>query len=132
MGQFLTTVTAPPQVFLASDARRTLTTAHVLNGFVGGEVVPVEQMYTFGVDVLAAAVITTIADLALEGIRSLAVVGHNSAVSDLIVELSHRSHTPSLPTLGMAELTFTGEWNRLFDQSPMPVQQIVKPSSITR
>ena len=129
MGQFLSSVSAPPEIFVTSDARRTYTTAHFLNAFVRGEVVPIEQMYTFDGDILASAVLNVSAILPLEGVNSLAVVGHNSAVSDLVVELSHRSDLPTLPTLGMAELVFNGQWDTLFDQTPLSLRQLVKPSA---
>ncbi len=132
MGQFLATVQAPPAIFVTSDARRTYTTAHFLNAFVRGEVLPMEEMYTFDGDVLASALLDVTANLSLSGVHSLAVVGHNSAVSDLVIELSHRSDVPMLPTLGMAELVFNGKWDSLFDQTPISLEQIVKPSSKTK
>ena len=132
MGQFLSTVSAPPEIFVTSDARRTYTTAHFLNAFVRGEVVPIEEMYTFDGDVLASAILNVTENLSLNDVNSLAVVGHNSAVSDLVIELSHRSDAPTLPTLGMAELVFNGKWNSLFDQTPISLEQIVKPSLQTK
>lgn len=107
-------------------------TAHFLNAFVRGEVVPIEEMYTFDGDVLASALLNVTANLSLKGIHSLAVVGHNSAVSDLVIKLSHRADVPMLPTLGMVELVFNGKWDSLFDRTPISLEQIVKPSSETK
>ena len=129
IGQFLTSVSAPPEIFVTSDARRTFTTAHFLNAFVRGKVVPITEMYTFDGDVLASAVLKVTENVSLADVISLAVVGHNSAVSDLAVELSHRSDLPTLPTLGMAELVFNGQWEDLLDQTPLTLRQIVKPSA---
>ena len=129
MGQFLSSVSAPPEIFVTSDARRTYTTAHFLNAFVRGEVVSLEEMYTFDGDVLASALLNVTTNLSLNAVNSVAVVGHNSAVSDLVVELSHRTDAPTLPTLGMAELVFNGKWEDLLDRIPISLEQIVKPSS---
>lgn len=127
MGQFLSTVSEPPRVFLTSDARRTYTTAHVLNGFVGGEVVPIRDMYTYDVDVLAPVIATIIEEIDLDQQKSIAVVGHNSAISDLVSELTHKSSSSSLPTLGMAELVFSGPWNDLWNSSPIALHRIETP-----
>ena len=132
MGQFLSTVSQPPTIFLTSDARRTYTTAHVLNAFVGDEVVPVGDMYTYDVDVLASAVETVMEKFGLDGVNGLAVVGHNSAISDLVAELTHKSSTPSLPTLGMAELVFNGEWNELWQRVPISLRRLETPSARTK
>lgn len=131
MGQFLSTVAKPPNVFLTSDARRTYTTAHVLNGFVGGEVVPVGDMYTYDVDVLAPVVATVVQKLDLDQVYSIAVVGHNSAISDLVSELTHDSSTASLPTLGIAELILQGPWDDLWGGSPLSLQTMKAPSAKT-
>ncbi|MCY3859791.1 MAG: histidine phosphatase family protein [Gammaproteobacteria bacterium] len=132
MGQFLSTVAEPPTVFLTSDARRTYTTAHVLNAFVGEEVVPVGDMYTYDVDVLASSVATIIEKLDLDAVNNLAVVGHNSAISDLIAALTLDSSTPSLPTLGMAELVFRGSWHDVWDSSPISLHRIETPKAKTK
>ena len=131
MGHLLATVTEPPSVFLTSDARRAYTTAHFLNAFVGGEVVPVGDMYTYDVDVLAPVVATIIEKLDLERVASLAIVGHNSAISDLVGELSHDSSAPSLPTLGMAGLAFTGSWNELWKSAPISLKRVETPRAKT-
>ena len=129
MGQFLSTVSEPPRVFLTSDATRTYTTAHVLNGFVGGEVVPFRGMYTYDVDVLAPVVATVIEEIDPDRLNSIAVVGHNSAISDLVSELTHNSSSSSLPTLGMAELVFSGPWNDLWNNAPIALHRIETPSA---
>ncbi|MCY4130248.1 MAG: histidine phosphatase family protein [Gammaproteobacteria bacterium] len=129
MGQLLSTVSGPPRVFLTSDARRTYTTAHVLNGFVGGEVVPVRDMYTYDVDVLVPVVATLIKEIDSDRLNSIAVVGHNSAISDLVSELTHDSSSASLPTLGMAELVFSGPWNDLWKRSPISLHRVETPSA---
>lgn len=129
MGQLLSTVSKPPRVFLTSDARRSYTTAHVLNGFVGGEVVPVRDMYTYDVDVLAPVVGTVIAEMDLNRINSIAVVGHNSAISDLVSEITHDSGSPSLPTLGMVELVFSGLWSDIWNSTPISLHRVETPSA---
>lgn len=132
VGQFLTTVSDPPSVFVTSDARRTYTTAHVLNGFVGGEVVSVRDMYTFDVDELAPAVEAVIPKLNLDSTVSLAIVGHNSAISSLVADLTGNLSTPSLPTLGVAELIFEGDWHDLLGDRSLTLEQLIKPSAKTK
>lgn len=132
MGQFLTTVSDPPKLFLTSDARRTYTTAHVLNAFVGDEVLPNRDMYTYDVNVLAPVLTTIIEQLDLKSNTSLAVVGHNSAISDLVALLMDDSKAPSLPTLGIAELVFKGSWNDLWDASPISLRRLETPSAKTK
>lgn len=132
IGQFLTTVSEPPTVFVTSDARRTFTTAHVLNGFVRGEVVPVGDMYTYDVDVLAPVVAFEISKLKRNSVTSLAIVGHNSAISDLVADLTGNSSLSSLPTLGIAELVFEGDWGDLFGDHSVSLRQLVKPSARTK
>ena len=129
MGQLLTSVSDPPTVFLTSDARRAYTTAHFLNGFVRGEVVPVGDIYTYDVSVLASVLATVIGKLGLESVTSLAVVGHNSAISDLVAELTHDSSAQSLPTLGIAELTFKGSWADIWNNVPISLQRLETPSA---
>lgn len=132
IGQFLTKVSEPPSVFITSDARRTYTTAHILNAFVGGEVVPVGDMYTYDVDVLAPVVAAVIPKLGLDRVISLAIVGHNTAISDLVADLTGHSNASSLPTLGIAELVFEGDWGDLFGDRPVSLKQLVKPSAKTK
>lgn len=132
MGSLLATQSNPPSVFLTSDARRTYTTAHFLNAFVRGEVTPSGEMYTYDVEVLASAVGTAMDDLDLVGVDSVAVVGHNSAISDLIALLTRDSSTPSLSTLGMAELVFNGDWDDLWSVADVTLRLLVKPSGNTK
>ncbi len=89
-------------------------------------------MYTYDVEVLARAVGTAMDDVDRVGVDSVAVVGHNSAISDLIALLTRDSSTPSLSTLGMAELVFNGDWDDLWSVAHVALRQLVKPSGNTK
>ena len=89
-------------------------------------------MYTYDVEVLAREVGTAMDELDLGGVDSVGVVGHNSAISDLITLLTRDSSTPSLSTLGMAELVFNGEWDDLWSVAQVTLRQLVKPSGNTK
>ena len=129
MGQFLTSVDDPPQVFLSSDASRALTTAHILNAFQGGKVFAASSLYVYDVAELAAAIVASVERFALCEVDSLAVVGHNNAVSDLLAQLAHNRTIEPLPTLGLAELTFDGEWDEIPFDVQMEIVQRVSPSA---
>ncbi|MYD43010.1 MAG: hypothetical protein F4W90_03855 [Gammaproteobacteria bacterium] len=129
MGRFLETLDFPPAIFLASDARRTQTTAHVLSAFVAGKVSTFRAMYTFGVNSLWQAVGDVILSGILDTEHSVAVVGHNSAVSDLGVELACHHDAGSLPTLGMVELTFAGNWDALLKGERVSLAQRLEPQA---
>lgn len=129
MGNALTAAESPPELFLTSDARRALTTAHVLNGFVGGRVREVSAMYTFSVETLWRVAREAMESSSLQSAPSLALVGHNGAISDLGVELTGDYNAGSLPTLGMVELTFDGAWTELFANARVKLQQRIEPNS---
>ena len=113
-GQALAAELEPPRVFLTSPARRALTTAQILSAFVNGSVETVNAMYTFDLHTLFSALSDEICDLTNHDVNSLAVVGHNGAISNLISELTHGMDAPLLPTLGIAHLSFEAEWDELF------------------
>ncbi len=128
MGQYLLTHTRPPQLFLTSDARRALTTAHILSAFVRGKVIDVADMYTFDSDQLASVAMASISRVVPDDVDSLALVGHNGAISHIASTLTRGSASISLPTLGIAELAFEGVWGDLFGSANVSLHQSMRPS----
>ena len=113
MGAWLAGVDHPPSHFLCSSSERTTTTAHILNAYLGGVVFRSDAMYTFSLSTLLEAFYEEILVNSVEEISSLAIVGHNYAISDLLAYLSGFRGSKSLSTLGLAELEFTGNWRDL-------------------
>ena len=110
MGGLLTSVKPVPEVFFSSTATRAKTTAHILSAFVGGTVLLDDDLYTYDTEVLLQALLLQLHQRDLDDVRSVAVVAHNHAISDLVAELTHDRTTITLPTLGMAELAFEADW----------------------
>lgn len=131
MGQFLAANEFRPSVFLSSSARRTETTAMILNAHVRGTVYLDEDMYTFDTESLLRALLLQIHQHDFDDVQSLAVVGHNHAISDLVGYLTQYRQTISLPTLGMAELVFKGDWAEVIS-SPCKLVQSRNPTSKKR
>ena len=113
IGHDLASRSNPPKIFLASDAKRALTTAQRMNDYLKVDVIPVANMYTFDVDLLEDAIFEAIEANELSACDCIAVVGHNSAVSDLLARLTKDQSTKSLPTCGVACVSFEGQWQDL-------------------
>ena len=127
MGSWLAGVDMPPSLFIASSAERTMTTAHILNAFAGGVVVPDDRMYTFSAQPLLEAVMDQVSDRSLSRIDSIAVVGHNNGISELVALLTDKRNVKSLTTLGISELEFSGSWSDLAKRQSKLIRR-VKPS----
>ena len=123
MGQRMAELALPPQLFLSSSARRAYTSAHILCAFVQGRVISLDDLYTFDVDALELCVAQLTELEELTNVTSLALVGHNSAMSDLAEDLVQDRSSRTLSTLGMVELAFTGNWQDLFSSDVSLRQQ---------
>lgn len=113
IGQDVATQTNAPKIFLASDAKRALTTAQRMNVYLKVDVIPIASMYTFDVDLLEGAIFEAMETNELSECDCIAVVGHNSAVSDFLARLTKDQSTKSLPTCGVACVSFEGQWQDL-------------------
>ena len=84
-----------------------------MNVYLKVDVIPIVDMYTFDVDLFEDAIFAAIEANELSDYDCIAVVGHNSAVSDLLARLTKNLSTKSLPTCGFACVSFEGEWQDL-------------------
>lgn len=100
-----------PQLFLASPAKRARKTAAAIAAEIGypkKEIVLVDALYTFQADGVLA-VLCSVA----EAVSSLALVGHNEAVSEAARWLSGED-LGSMPTCGVVSLALSSaRWRDL-------------------
>ena len=118
-----------PDTFITSSALRAYTTATQLTSEIpDARLFLSEALYTFSSSSLLATLLYEIEEHQLASVSNLGVVGHNSAISDCIEELTHGKSMASLPTLGIAVLSFEGEWSQLFDKE-MELVCLLRPKS---
>lgn len=115
MGRYIASTPNPPEYFLCSSAARTKLTADILNAHLGGVVESSSLLYTFNGSELLTGVRTLAHSKKIENISSLAIVAHNSAISQLLALTIRDPSTSSLPTLGIACIEFEGKWRDIGD-----------------
>jgi phosphohistidine phosphatase len=103
---------APPQWLWVSAATRTRQTAEPLADLWHSQVIYEPSLYLADTLTLLDCLQGTPDDCS-----SVALIGHNPGVSDLahllLGQEDHQTVPPDLPTLGVARLTFQGDWPEL-------------------
>ena len=118
-----------PQVVLVSSATRALTTAYeVFHKSEDTTIIESERLYTFNAHSLISAVSDEIVQHRLSHIEYLAVVGHNSAVSECVESLTQGREFLSLPTLGMAIVRLSGQWSELEEVQAVMIETMTPES----
>lgn len=111
IGRRLAAAGVAPELFLASPAKRARKTAAVIGGEIGypkKDIVPVDALYTFQVDGVLAVLRSVD-----EAVSSLALVGHNDAVSEAARWLTGEQ-LGSVPTCGVVSIIITcAGWREL-------------------
>ena len=92
----------------ASSAARTLTTAQVLSSTCSCSMQLEEDLYLADPESILSVLQNTPEDF-----RNVILVGHNPGISMLAGLLNNPAQTIELDTLGIVELTFTGQWQDL-------------------
>ena len=109
MAAYLASIGARPDLLIASDSVRTVSTAAHLAAGLGLDPAATRldhRLYLADADTLLSAVRALPAEC-----HAVMLVGHNPGVSDLLRRLSGASDTPELPTMAVATLNLpVAQW----------------------
>jgi phosphohistidine phosphatase len=112
MGVLLKSMGVLPQLIISSSAVRAKTTIELVAKEMGYDINKIEfkkELYMASANDSFMIIRDT-----PEDIKSLMIVGHNSGITDLLNRLAGgRDHVQNIPTCGLAELHFKGEWARM-------------------
>ena len=121
MARQLLTHDVPPQMVIASAARRTHQTAETIQKHTNAELQLIHRLYLASVEVVIQVIQEIDSD-----VQSVAIVGHNPSISYAVDYLSDDRNPPALRTMEVAYFNVVGDWSRIASET-VDLQGILHP-----